>query len=246
MNFDDKVALVTGGGTGIGKAVSRKLSENGARVVVAQRRNTHISYVDYMEADFNHKDAAESLINRITEKYGRLDILVNNAGIMQESFLENMDLNSWEKIMQVNLTTPFQLIKYALPFLRSSKGNIVNMGSIEGLGSNPAHGAYCASKAGLHGLTRAVAVDHGHEGIRCNAVAPGWIDTQLNEEFIKSMDDPASFRKNISKIHPLAKTGSPAEVANLVCWLASDEAGFVTGQVYTIDGGRMTQLSLPS
>jgi len=246
MNFDDKVALVTGGGTGIGKAVSRKLSENGARVVVAQRRNTHISYVDYMEADFNHKDAAESLINRITEKYGRLDILVNNAGIMQESFLENMDLNSWEKIMQVNLTTPFQLIKYALPHLRSSKGNIVNMGSIEGLGSNPAHGAYCASKAGLHGLTRAVAVDHGHEGIRCNAVAPGWIDTQLNEEFIKSMDDPASFRKNISKIHPLAKTGSPTEVANLVCWLASDEAGFVTGQVYTIDGGRMTQLSLPS
>jgi meso-butanediol dehydrogenase/(S,S)-butanediol dehydrogenase/diacetyl reductase len=246
MKFEDKVALVTGGSTGIGEAISRKLSENGARVVVAQRHNTHTSHAQYMEADFTRKDAAESLINRIADRYGRLDILVNNAGTMQESLLEDMDLDSWENILQVNLTTPFQLIKYALPHLRLSKGNIVNIGSIEGLGSNPAHGAYCASKAGLHGLTRAVAVDHGHEGIRCNAVAPGWIDTSLNEEFIESMADPASFRKNISKIHPLGKTGSPMEVANLVCWLASDEAGFVTGQVYTIDGGRMAQLSLPS
>ena len=246
MNFKNKVALVTGGGTGIGAAISQKLSENGANVIVAQRHNTHIKYGEYIHADFARKDAAESLINQVADKHGRLDILVNNAGIMQESMLENMDLDSWENMMQINLTAPFQLIKYALPHLRSSKGNIVNIGSIEGLGSNPAHGAYCASKAGLHGLTRAVAIDHGHEGIRCNAVAPGWIDTKLNEELIASMADPASFQQNINKIHPVGKTGSPMEVANLVCWLASDEAGFVTGQVYTIDGGRMAQLSLPS
>ena len=246
MKFAGKVAVVTGGGTGIGEAISKKLSEEGARVIVAQRNNTHINHADYIRADFACQDAAERLIHQVADRYGQLDILVNNAGVMRESLVEDLDLNSWETVLKINLTIPFQLIKFALPHLRISKGNIVNIGSIEGLAANPLHGAYCASKAGLHGLTRAVAVDHGHEGIRCNAVAPGWIDTALNEKFIESMENPESFRTNIGKIHPLRKTGSPMEVANLVCWLASDEASFVTGQIYTIDGGRTSQLSLPS
>ena len=113
------------------------------------------------------------------------------------------------------------------------------------MGNNPRHPAYGASKAGLHGLTRAVAVDHGPDGVRCNAVAPGWIDTALNEDFIDSMPDPVAFRAQIGGIHPLRRTGAPLDVAHLICWLASPAAAFVTGQVWTIDGGRMTQLSLP-
>ena len=132
-----------------------------------------------------------------------------------------------------------------LVFSRAARGSIVNIVSIEGLGSNPGHASYCASKAGLHGLTRAVAIDHGGDGVRCNAVAPGWIDTELNEDFIESMEDPAAFRRQIGGIHPAGRTGSPAEVAALVAFLTSEEAAFITGEIYRIDGGRMAKLSMP-
>ena len=164
---------------------------------------------------------------------------------MQEAAIEDMPLEDWMQTININLTAPFLMIKAALPYLRQTKGAIVNTGSIEGLGSNPMHAAYGASKAGLHGLTKAVAVDHGDEGIRCNAVAPGWIDTDLNIDFIESMEDPAAFRRDIGKIHPLGRTGTPQEVSSLIAFLASSDASFITGQVYTVDGGRMTKLSLP-
>ena len=132
-----------------------------------------------------------------------------------------------------------------MPHLIKNSGTVINIGSIEGIGSNPRHPAYCASKAGLHGLTRAIAVDHGKQGVRCNAVAPGWIDTDLNTAFIESLGNPDEFREKIGGIHPVGRTGKPEEIATLVTWLASEEASFVTGQVWTVDGGRTSQLSLP-
>jgi len=241
--FAGKVALVTGGRMGIGQAIARRLRDEGARVFTAQRGED--AEFESVAADFADPDCPAQVIGQVIRAAGRLDVLVNNAGFMQEARVEDMPLSDWNRMIAVNLTAPFLLIRAALPHLRTTRGAIVNIGSIEGIGCNPQHAAYSATKAGLHGLTRAIAVDHGTEGIRCNAVAPGWIDTDLSEAYIESFPDPAAFRAGLARIHPAGRTGKPEDVAALVAWLASDEAAWVAGQIFTIDGGRMVRLSLP-
>ncbi|OED39913.1 short-chain dehydrogenase [Chromatiales bacterium (ex Bugula neritina AB1)] len=241
--FNGKTALVTGARSGIGEAIAGRLHYEGATVFTAQRGVDEKFHG--ITADLSCTEAPGRIIDSVIEQSGRLDILINNAGIMLQGSVAQSSLDDWNRTLQINLTAPFLLIKHAIPHMRSGS-SIINIGSIEGLGSNPDHPAYCASKAGLHGLTRAVAVDHGADGIRCNAVAPGWIDTELNVDFINSMADSEQFTRKIGSIHPLGRTGSPAEVAALVTFLASDDASFITGQIVTVDGGRMSKLSLPS
>lgn len=187
----------------------------------------------------------ERVVADVIARAGRLDVLVNNAGMMQESTIGDMSLEAWQRSLAVNLTTPFLLVRVALSRLRKTQGSIANTGSIEGPSANPGHAAYCAAKAGLHGLTRAVAVDHGH---KVSATVP-WrqagSDTGLNLAFGESMPDYQAFRRNIGRIHPVGSAGTPEEVTSLVAFLAADEVGVIPGQVYTVDGGRMAKLSLP-
>ena len=241
--FATKICLVTGASRGIGLAIATRLAEEGAHVITAQRGEA--PGFESHQIDLTDTDAISSLLTDIIAQHGRLDVLVNNAGIMPHAPLQDMALSDWHNTIALNLTTPFWLMSKALPHLAKTGGAIVNIGSIEGLGANAGHSAYCASKGGIHALTKSAAVDAGPLGVRVNAVAPGWINTDLNEAFIEDMPDPAAFRADIAKIHPLGKTGEPSDVAGLVAFLASDDAAFITGQIITIDGGRLSRLPLP-
>lgn len=246
----DKLAIVTGGGRGIGAGITRRLVEQGAKVAIVQRNPPPNELLDsrtvYVPADLCHSDEIAAAVDESIARLGGLDILVNNAGIMFERTVEEMSEEEWDRMMAINLKAPFLLVKRAIPALRNrGGGSIINIGSIEGLASNPGHPAYSASKAGLHGFTAAVAVDHGRDGIRCNAIAPGWINSELSEIYIDGMPDSARVRRELLVMHPIGRLGEPADVGNLAAWLASDASSFVTGQVYVIDGGRTKKLPLP-
>ena len=245
-----KTAIVTGGGRGIGSGITRRFVEEGARVAVVQRNPPPKELIDSrvicIQADLSLSDEISKAVDESIARLGGLDILVNNAGIMFERTVDEMSEDDWDRMMAINLKAPFLLIKRAMPeFRKRGGGSIINIGSIEGLASNPGHPAYSASKAGLHGFTAAVAVDHGLEGIRCNAIAPGWINSELSEVYIDSMPDSARVRRELFVMHPVGRLGEPRDVGNLAVWLASDESSFVTGQVYVIDGGRTKKLPLP-
>ena len=250
-----RIVVVTGGAHGIGRAIADKFSQEGAKVVIgdltepgqSSTNGDEGSHDQWIPLDVADETSILEFAELIKETHGGVDVLVNNAGIMKARSIQEETAVGWDLTMAVNLRGPFLMAKHLIPVMEGRKDpTIVNIGSIEGIGAYALHASYAASKAGVHGLTRALAVDLGPMGIRCNAVAPGWIDTDLNQSYVDKHPDPEQARSELASLHPVGRIGSPADVAATVLWLSTPEAGFVTGQVITVDGGRMTRLSLPS
>ena len=251
MELEGKVALVTGGGQGIGRGIVDRFLEEGAQVAVVQRRKLGEDLLRHqgvlgIQADLGDTAALRATADHAAGHFGGIDILVNNAGIMFERSVADITLDDWDLMMAVNMRAPLFLAQAALPHMqRRGGGSIINIGSIEGLSANPLHAAYCASKAGIHGMTRAMAVDLGQDGIRCNAIAPGWIASELSENYLESQPDAAGARKALDRLHPVGRLGRPDDVGDLAVFLASDRSGFLTGEVVVLDGGRTAKLPLP-
>jgi NAD(P)-dependent dehydrogenase (short-subunit alcohol dehydrogenase family) len=246
-----KTVIVTGGGQGIGLGISQSMLEAGASILVAQRSPlpdelANQKRVSWIEADLAQSDSFKAIADTAQQLFGKVDALINNAGIMFEKTLDDMQLDEWNRMMAVNLTAPVFLCKQLLPLIRASEGgSIINIGSIEGLASNPEHAAYCASKGGIHALTKAMAVDLGKDNIRVNAIAPGWIRSDLSDDYINVQEDPKSAWEGLYKMHPAGRIGEPQDVGKLAVYLAGDDSTFITGQTIVIDGGRTSKLPLP-
>ena len=251
MQLEGKVAIVTGGGRGIGRGIVERFLEEGARVAVLQRRELESelawrSGVKHFALDLQNIESLQNAVVAVAEHFGRIDVLVNNAGMMFESSITEITPEKWDLMMTVNLKAPLFLTQAVLPYLRNAGGgSIVNIGSIEGIGANPKHAAYSASKGGIHGMTKAMAVDLGADNIRCNAIAPGWIATDLSETYLDGMQDPAAARARLNSLHPIGRVGAPSDIGDLAVFLASDNSRFLSGEVVVLDGGRTAKLSAP-
>ena len=244
-----KVAIVTGGGRGIGAGIVRCFLDEGATVVVAQRSDVPPELerdVTFVRTDLSDAESIKQLADAVVRAHGGVDVLVNNAGVMFERHVRDMTVAEWDQILDVNLKAPFLLTQAVLaPMEERGRGSIINIGSIEGLAANPGHTAYCATKSGVHGMTRAMAVDLGTSGIRVNAIAPGWIETDLVKEYVSQIADQESFAQQLRELHPAGRSGQPVDIGRTASFLASDDAAFITGQVIVVDGGRLMQISLP-
>jgi 3-oxoacyl-[acyl-carrier protein] reductase len=243
MDLKGKVAIVTGGGQGIGKAIVTRLAQSGANVVVADvnlEQATHTAQeiqalgVDAiaLKVDVSDRASVESAIKQVFDRFERVDILVNNAGITRDNLILRMKPEDWDLVLAINLKGAFNCTQALLPkLLKQRSGRIVNIASVMGLVGNPGQANYSASKAGLIGFTRSAAKEVASRGITINAIAPGFIETAMTQKL------PDAARAEMLKHVPLGIVGTPEDVANGVVFLASDMARYITGQVLVIDGG---------
>ncbi|MEM8811268.1 MAG: SDR family oxidoreductase [Pseudomonadota bacterium] len=246
-----KRAFVTGGTGGIGRAVCARFALEGADVIAGDLGSWADAPAGVSVCRFDVTD--ETLVNEtfrdIGQSWDGLDILVNAAGIEIEKTIEETSLDDWNRIFAINVTGTFLTSRGALPLLRrSGAASIVNFGSYDGFIADPGLAAYCATKGAVHALTRAMACDHGPEGIRVNAICPGYVDTPMLQSFFQgAATDGAggtidSLKKAVRDVHPTRTYGTPDDVANLALWLGSDEARYASGQLWVLDGGLTAQV----
>ncbi|MEX0283562.1 MAG: SDR family NAD(P)-dependent oxidoreductase [Paracoccaceae bacterium] len=258
MMLSGKTALVTGGRGGIGRAIVDRFEREGAVVYVADLDAGGSLGGPDVPSRFVTLDVADetnviAVMENVGTEAGKLDILVNAAGIEIEKTIEETTLEEWNRSFAVNVTGTFLTSKHALPLMRNAAvdgttASIINFGSYDGFIADPGLAAYCATKGAVHALTRAMACDHGPEGIRVNAICPGYVDTPMLQSFFtgdgsggggKSIDQ---LQQAVRDVHPMRTYGTPEDIANLVNWLASDEARYASGQLWVLDGGLSAQV----
>jgi len=241
--------MVTGATSGIGRAVASRFAVASDCVIAIGRNPTvlkevsteiaaHGARAETIALDITNEADVDNLFERAIERAGRLDVLVNAAGHIASGTIENTSLAAWDAMMNVNLRSVFHLMQLAAPHLIKTKGNIVNISSVTGLRSFPGVLAYCVSKAGLDQLTRCAALELAPKGVRVNAVNPGVVVTEIHKRGGMSEADYEKFLEHSKTTHPLGRVGSPSEIADLVFFLASESAAWITGATYQIDGGR--------
>lgn len=242
-NLENKIAIITGGGSGIGKATALKFAEQGAHVIiwdisddrgkeVAQQINNNGGQAEFFHVDTTHKSHIESAAQSIFNTYGHIDILINNAGITKDATLLKMTDEQWDQVISVNLTGVYHCIRIIAPYMvQNNYGRIINASSVVGLFGNFGQTNYAATKAGLIGMTQTLSKELGRKGITVNAVAPGFIATEM----IQLM--PQDVLQSMEAKVPVKRLGRPEEVASLYAFLASDDASYINGAVIRIDGG---------
>jgi NAD(P)-dependent dehydrogenase (short-subunit alcohol dehydrogenase family) len=248
MKLKDKVAIVTGSSKGIGLGIARIFHREGAKVVVTCRTEAEGSKIAdelgsatgdavFIRTDVTKSGDIRNMIQYAIETYGKLDILVNNAGYHLSKNAEQTSEEEWEFIQETNLRSTFLCSKYAMPYLKKTKGNIINISSMVGVVGQPNAAAYSATKGGQIAMTKNMAIDFAPHGVRVNVVCPGWIQTPLVEDWFGQQDDPDTARKYLYSQHPLGRIGTIEECGYLAAFIASDEALFITGARFDIDGG---------
>ncbi|HJP90985.1 MAG TPA: glucose 1-dehydrogenase [Pyrinomonadaceae bacterium] len=247
--FTGKVAFVTGATSGIGQACAIAFANAGAKVVCVGRKEAALKDLEQrireiggealaIKADLSSVQEAERAIQEAIKTFGGIDVLVNAAGHISNGTIENTSLEAWDDMMNVNVRGVFQLMQMAVPSLIERRGNIVNVSSVTGLRAFPGVLAYCVSKAALDQLTRCASLELAAKGVRVNAVNPGVVVTQIHKRGGMNDEAYAAFLEHSKQTHPLGRTGRPEEIADLVLFLASDQASWITGATYSIDGGR--------
>lgn len=247
--LQDHVALITGASSGIGAAVAKLFAQTGAKVaLIGRNEKTLKELIDSISkedgqafpviADLSSSEGPKQAVEKAASQFGKIDILVNAAGIISMGNITNTSMSAWDEMMQINLRVVFEMMQLVLPFMNAHQGNIVNISSVTGLRSFPGVLAYCVSKAAVDQLTRCAALELAEKGIRVNAVNPGVVITNLHRRSGMTEENYQAFLERSKTTHPIGRPGTAEEVAQLVLFLASDQASWITGATYAIDGGR--------